>query len=147
VTPKQPLWKCPRCGHRSVTKNLSHSCVRVSLATHFRGKPPERKRTFDRWVRAARDCGPATVYAQKTRIVIMVRVRFAGAVVRVGYLDAGLWLRRRISHPKLDRVDDYGPLGYVHHFRLTSPEDIDTELEKLMCEAYRVGTQELRAPH
>jgi hypothetical protein len=87
-----------------------------------------------------------TVYAQKTRIVIMARVRFAGAVVRVGHLDAGLWLRRRISHSKLDRVEDFGRLGFGHHFRLTSPEDIDAELEELMCEAYRVGTQELSAP-
>lgn len=119
--------------------------MRVSLATHFHEKPPERKRTFDRWLRAARACGPATAYAQKTRITIQARVRFAGAVVRVGHVDATLWLRRRISHPLLDRVEDYGRIGYVHHFRLTSPDDIDTELEALMCEAYRVGTQELRA--
>lgn len=117
----------------------------MSLATHFQGKPAARKRTFDGWVRAARACGPVTVYAQKTRIVIQSRVRFAGAVVRVGHLDAGLWLRRRISHPLLDRVEDYGRIGCVHHFRLTSPDDIDTELKALMCEAYRVGTQELRA--
>jgi hypothetical protein len=117
----------------------------VSLATHFRGKPAERKRTFDRWVRAARACGPATVYAQKTRIVIMSRVRFAGAVVRVADIDARLWLRRRATHALLDAVEDFGKLGYVHHFRLRSPDDIDPELEKLMCEAYRVGTQELTA--
>jgi len=143
--PRAPLWKCPRCGHRFVTENLAHSCVRVSLATHFRGRPLERKRTFDRWVRVARACGPATVYAQKTRIVIQARVRFAGAVVRLGHIDARLWLRRRVTHPLLDNVEDFGRLGYVHHFRLTSPDEIDAELQKLMCEAYRVGTQELTA--
>ena len=142
---KPPLWKCPLCGHRFVTANLSHSCVRVSLATHFRGRPPERKRTFDRWVRAARACGPVTVYAQKTRIVIMARVRFAGAVVRAAHVDGRLWLRRRATHPLLDSVEDFGKLGCVHHFRLESAVDIDAELEKLMCEAYRVGTQELTA--
>ena len=142
---KPSLWKCPLCGHRFVTRNLSHSCVRVSLATHFRGKPAARKRTFDRWVRAARACGPVIVYAQKTRIVIMARVRFAGAVVRVADIDARLWLRRRVTHPLLDTVEDFGRLGYVHHFRLTSEEDVDAELENFMREAYRVGTQELTA--
>jgi len=142
---KKPLWKCPRCGHRFVTRNLSHSCVRVSLATHFRGKPAERKRTFDRWVEAARACGPVTVYAQKTRIVIMARVRFAGAVVRVADIDARLWLRRRVTHPLLETVEDFGKLGYGYHFRLKSPDDVDADLEKLMCEAYRVGTQEITA--
>jgi hypothetical protein len=73
----------------------------------------------------------------------MARVRFAGAVVRVGYLDAGLWLRRRVEHPLIRRVEDFQPLGYVHHFRLEHADDIDAELQTLMQEAYRVGTQEL----
>jgi hypothetical protein len=140
---KLPLWKCPRCGHRFVTRNLSHSCVRVHLADHFRGKPAERRRTWNRWVATARACGPVTAYAQKTRIVIQARVRFAGAVVRTSYLDAGLWLRRRADHPRLRRIEDFGALGCVHHFRLESPDDIDAELVALMREAYRVGTQEL----
>jgi hypothetical protein len=138
-----PLWQCPRCGHRFVTKNLWHSCVRVRLDEHFRGKPADRRKTWSQWVAAARACGPVTVYAQKTRIVIQARVRFAGAVVRVGYLDAGLWLRRRVEHPRLRRVEDFGPLGYVYHFRLERPSDIDGSLQTLMQEAYRVGTQQL----
>jgi hypothetical protein len=137
------LWQCPKCGHRFVTKNLWHSCVRVRLADHFRGKPSARRLTWNHWLATARSCGPATAYAQKTRLVIQARVRFAGAVVRAGYLDAGLWLRRRIEHPRLRRVEDFGTLGYVHHFRLEQPSDIDAALRGLMLEAYRVGTQEL----
>lgn len=95
---KRPLWKCPKCSHRFVTRNLSHSCVRVSLRTPFRGRPPARKRTFDRWLKAARACGSVTAYAQKSRVII-----------------------------------------------LESPDDVDGELELLMREAYRVGTQEITA--
>ena len=140
---KRPLWRCPKCGHRFVTKNLWHSCVRVSVAEHFRGKPPDRKRTWDRLLATARKCGPVTAYAQKTRLVIMARVRFAGVVVRTGHLDAGLWLRRRVEHPRLQRVEDYGRLGFGHHFSLEHPADIDAGLQTLIAEAYRVGTQEL----
>ena len=80
------LWRCPKCGHRFVTKNLWHSCGRYRLADHFKGKPPALRRTFDRFVRLAKACGPVTVYAQKTRIVLQARVRFAGAVVRSGWV-------------------------------------------------------------
>jgi hypothetical protein len=139
---KPPLWKCPKCGHRFVTKNLWHSCVRVPLAAHFRGKPPERKRTYDRWIAAARACGKVTAYAQKSRITIMARVRFAGAVVHTSYLDAGLWMRRPVKHPLLRRTEDFGRLGYVHHFRLERPDDVDGALETLVREAYLVGIQE-----
>ena len=75
----------------------------------------------------------------------MARVRFAGAIVHDSYVDAGLWLRRRADHPRLRRVEDFGRLGQVHHFRLVSPGDVDPALEALMREAYRVGTQELTA--
>ena len=129
-----------------MTRNLWHSCVRVALATHFRGKPVERKRTYDTWLAAAKSCGRVTAYAQKSRITIMARVRFAGAVVRRGYLDAALWMRRPVEHPRLRRTEDFGRLGFVHHFRLEGPDDVDPALIGLMREAYRVGTQELRAP-
>jgi hypothetical protein len=141
-----PLWQCPQCGHRFVTANLWHSCVRIAVAHHFRGKPPERKRTWDAWVAAARACGPITAYAQKSRLVIQARVRFAGAMVRVEYLDAGLWLRRRAAHPRLRRVEDLGVHGFVHRFRLEHPRDIDARLQALVREAYRVGIQDPPRP-
>ena len=85
---------------------------------------------------AARKAGPVTVYAQKTRIVLQQRVRFAGAVVRPTWLDAGIWLRRRVEHPRLIKTENYGRLGYGHHFRLERPADIDSALERLLRESY-----------
>lgn len=131
-----PLWRCPKCGHRFVTRNLWHSCGRFSLARHFAGKSPALRATFRRWVAIARACGPVTVYAQKTRIVLQARVRFAGAVVRAQWLDAGLWLWRRVKHPRVHHIEDYGRLGYGVHFRLARPSDIDARIVKLMREAY-----------
>jgi hypothetical protein len=120
-----------------VTKNLWHSCVRVAIADHFRGKPPLRRKTYNRWVAGARACGRVTAYAQKSRITIMATVRFAGAVVHKSYIDAALWMRRRVTHPLLRRTEDFGRLGFVHHFRLEKPDDVDRALEGFMREAYR----------
>jgi hypothetical protein len=91
---------------------------------------------FDRWRALARASGPVTVYAQKTRIVFQARVRFAGAVTHPDWLDAALWLRRRVVHPRLLRTESFGRLGYGIHFRLTKPADIDPKLKALMREAY-----------
>jgi hypothetical protein len=93
-------------------------------------------------VEAAKECGSLTVYAQKTRVVFMVRVRFGGVVVRKHWLNLALWLTRRIEHPKLDRVETFGPGSYGHRFRLTDPHEVDAELRTLICEAYAVGRQE-----
>jgi hypothetical protein len=141
-----PLWTCPRCGHQFVSRNLSHSCGRYEIDDHFTGKDVQLRQAFDRLVEIAEKCGPVTFYAQKTRLVLMVRVRFANIVVRKHSLDLGLWLTRRIEHPRLHRTDVFGPATFVHLFRLSGPVDIDPELEELICEAYKTGRQEhLRA--
>jgi hypothetical protein len=136
------LWTCPRCGHQFVSRNLSHSCGRYGLADHFTGKNPLRRETFDRLVEIAQGCGPVTVYAQKTRIVFMVRVRFASVVVRKAALDLGLWLTHPVEHPRLRRTEVFGPHIYYPHLSLTGPGEIDPALIDLICEAYRTGRQE-----
>lgn len=141
----EPLWRCPRCGHRFVTRNLWHACGRYRLADHFRGKPKQLHETFRRWVAVARRAGPVTVYAQKTRIVMQARVRFAAAVVRASWLDAGLWLQRRVRHPRVYHIEDFGRLGFGVHFRLTAPSDIDAPLIALMHEAYELAARGRRA--
>jgi hypothetical protein len=133
------LWTCPKRRHRFVTKNLWHSCARVPLRAHFRGRAANLHPTYRAWAALARSCGPVTIYAQKTRIVFQKRVRFAGAVVRAGYLDASLWLRRRVRHPRLRRTESFEALGCGLHFRLTSPGDIDAALARLMREAYALA--------
>ena len=131
------LWHCPKCGHGFVTRNMWHSCVRVPLSAHFKGKPAERKKTYNAWIAAARACGKVTAYAQKSRITIMASVRFAGCTVQRDYISAGLWMKRRVAHPLLKKTQDFGTLGFVHTFRLEQPSDVDAKLRAWMKEAYR----------
>ena len=109
------------------------------------------RQVFNRWQALARACGPVTVYAQKTRIVFQTRVRFAGAIVHNEWLDASLWLGRRVQHPCLHRTESFGRLGFGVRFRLTKVEDVDRKLEALMLEAYvksnDVRTDDRRVPH
>jgi hypothetical protein len=124
-----------------VTPNLWHSCGRYRLSDHFAGKAATLRTVYRAWLAAARAAGPVTVYAQKTRIVFQARVRFAGAVVRGTWLDAGLWLKRLVNHPRLHRVENFGPLGYGHHFRLERAKDVDRALRALVREAYAIATR------
>ena len=139
---KDLLWRCPKCGHRFVTRNIWHSCGHYRLADHFQGKASILRETFDRYVEEARRYGPVTVYAQKTRIVMQGRVRFAGVVVRKDWLDAGMWLKRIVTHPRLVKTESFGRLGYGHHFRLCNPNEIDAALVKFLGEAYAIGQQD-----
>jgi hypothetical protein len=116
--------------------------VRVLLSTHFAGKDPAVRHCFNAWRALARECGRVTVYAQKSRIVFMVRVRFGGAITHPTWLEATLWLKRRIAHPQLYRTEDFGRLGFGMHFKFTDPMQIDGAARGFMREAYRIGCQQ-----
>ena len=143
----RPLWRCPRCGHRFVTRNMWHSCGRYRLADHFRGKSPLVRQLFSRFQALVRKCGPVTMYAQETRIVFQARARFASALPRHHWLDCALWLKRRVELPRFRRIGSPTPRDHVHHVRLTKLAELDRELAALVREAYAVGCQQhLRAP-
>jgi hypothetical protein len=132
------LWVCPRCGHRFVTANIWHSCTTVDLADHFARTTPAVRDAFDRYVELIARCGPVTVIAQKTRIVIMGRVRFAGAVVRRDRLIANFALTRRLDDPRF-RIEVYERGRWIaHRFDARSPADLDIPgLADWVCESYR----------
>lgn len=135
----KPLWRCPRCGHELVTRNLWHSCGRYRLEDHFEGRSEKLRWTFDALVEAAERLGSVTVYAQKSRIVLQERVRFANLVVRRDWLDLMLWLGRRVEHPLLHRIESFGRLGFGLHFKLRAPDDLDAALRALLAEAHARG--------
>jgi ribosomal protein S27AE len=132
-----PLWTCPRCGHPFVTANTWHSCTTVSLNERFAGRDPALRAAFDRYAELISRCGPVTVIAQKTRIVIMGRVRFAGAVVRRDRLTLSFALTRRLDDPRF-RVETYSRRWNAHRFEVRAPADVEIPgLAALLCESYR----------
>ena len=82
VAAQRPLWECPACGQRFVTRNMSHSCGHYSLDEQFEGADARVREVFDALLRAVQELGPVHVYAQKTRIVFQTRGRFVAVTPR-----------------------------------------------------------------
>ena len=140
MDPARPLWTCPNCGKQYVTRNMSHSCVVIPLETHFVGRPRAR-RLFDAYLAALEADGPITVSVSKTRIELMTRARFTGAVVRKDHLRSTLWLKRRADHRLFTKVELLGKHDWLHHFEIHLEADIDAELLELLREGRSVGDQ------
>jgi hypothetical protein len=137
-----PLWRCPVCGQRFVTRNMPHSCAVIALDAFFDAAKPELRSVFDRYVEAARANGPVAVNATKSRVALQVRMRFAGIErPRRQYLIATFVLTTPIRSVRLSRVEYVPPYYYVHRVRLHEPTDIDEELERWLAQAYQVGEQ------
>jgi hypothetical protein len=139
--PKRALWKCPECGHRFVTANIWHSCGRYSIDDHFAGRDGIVRDAFDRLHEVVCGFGPVNAYAQKTSIVFQVRVRFARAMPRKHSLDGHFWLKRRVSHPTLTKVEHLRRNDWIHWFRITDPTQIDAKFVKSLRESYGFGQQ------
>ena len=140
--PKRPLWVCPACEQRFVTRNMSHSCGHHTVDEHFDGKSPLMRNLFEALAQVVRCFGPVHIYAQKTRIVFQTRGRFVAVTPRKHHLGGHIWLKRPRPHPLVHRIDNLLDRDFVHNFRLTRLEDLDQRFCDLLREAYSVGSQE-----
>lgn len=141
-TKKRPLWRCPKCGARLVTRNLWHACGRYSLKALFARSEPQVWRAYQALVKAARAIGPITVIPQKSRIVFMTRIRFAGGTPRKSHFDAAFLFPRRLRSPRITWGMKYYARCYGYRVHLKSAKDVDAELRRWLRIAYRVGNQE-----
>jgi hypothetical protein len=137
----KPMWKCEGCGRRFANRNQSHFCGRYTLREHLRGRTPEALGIFRAFVKTARQCGRVRILPEKTRIAFQVRMGFAAVMFRRDGLNGHLVLAARTENPRFVKIETISPRNHVHHFRLRSPGDLDSEFAGLLREAYRVGQQ------
>jgi hypothetical protein len=135
------MWRCPDCGQTFVTRNMPHSCRVVELDAHFAAADPAVRATFDALLATAREFGPVTVNATKSRISFQARMRFAAVESRRRHLNAHIVLTRPIASERFTRVEFLAPYYHVHNFRLHAPGEVDDELKGWLAEAYQVGLQ------
>jgi Domain of unknown function (DUF5655) len=141
---ERPLWTCPTCGRRFVGRNMWHACGPYTVDGFMEGKGPRARELFERFESLIAACGPYEVAPAKTRVAFMGRVRFAG-VERVSErgMSVAFGLPRRLDSPRIRKVDVYPPSWYVHHLRISEPDELDSEVLGWLKESYRqMGMQE-----
>ena len=111
------------------------------MERHFEGKGRARE-LFDAFRAAVETLGPVTLVSNKSVVGFMTRARFAGCQPRRNYLDAAVWLKRRVPSPLIRRIDQYGPHDFVHRFYIRDASDMDQEVLALLAEARSVGDQD-----
>ena len=136
--PEHPVWTCPRCGARLVSRNLWHSCGRFTLEALFAGAAPGVLELAREYVAMLQSLGDVQVLAQKTRLVCVARVRFAGLSPRKRGFQATFALHRWLDSPRIVKKVDYGPRWRGHYVRVQARADLDDELRGWLQEAHDV---------
>ena len=87
--------------------------------------------------------GDVQVIPQKTRVVCVARVRFAGLYPRKSGFRVGFALRRRLKSRRIVSTSDYGPRWRGHFVDVKSEDDLEDELRTWLQEAHdTVGVQD-----
>lgn len=145
-TDTKPLWTCPNCGKKFVTKNLWHSCSNYTIDDFFKRRSPHLRELFDKYARfVEKTCGKRIIInVDKTRISFQARTRFAGvAGTTRDELIGGFWLKHKIESPRFTRVEFIPPNNYVYQFRIKDISDLDSEVAGWIKEAYKIGEQKI----
>jgi hypothetical protein len=86
--------------------------------------------------------GDVQVIPQKTRLVCVARVRFAGLEPRRHGFLVNFALHRWLDSPRIVKTVDYGPRWRMHYVRVGSEADLDDELTGWLRESHdSVGVQ------
>jgi hypothetical protein len=83
--------------------------------------------------------GPFRTTALKTMITFSLERNFGGLTITKNRLDLGFFLKRRLHHRRITRIEPLSPTKVAHHVDLTSPSDVDAELVAWLAEAYAIG--------
>lgn len=111
-----------------------------SVERHLTDKPMNVIDVYEHFVELVSACGPFTYSVTKTAIAFKGSHRgFAGAKPRNFSLDGFLDLQREVHDARFRRVSPYTKRLFVHHFRITSPKQLDDSFAGWVDEAYQVG--------
>ncbi len=133
------MWACPKCGHRFLRRNRTHSCGNYKIADRFVGKSDNVRDLFAAFRGHLIEYGPLTVYAQKTGIIFQKRHRFALAAPRKNWIDIALCLWKPRKHKTLRKIEYFGGRCHRHWFRIDDRRDMNKAFGRLLKESIEVG--------
>ena len=142
----RPLWTCPKCGQKFVTKNLWHSCGLATVADWKKQMTPKVRDLYDRFESMIANCGEYYAAPAKTRIAFMGRIRFAG-VTRIAEdgMACNFALARPLASTRFVKVEEIVPGWWVHRMWVTDPKQLDAQVQRWIARSYRtMGTHGLK---
>jgi len=136
------MYRCPDCGREFAHRNQWHSCTSWTEADYLRGKRPEALALYRKFKGMVKRCGPVTLAPVKTSIGFKVRMTFARVSLVGKRIRGHLVLAKPIPSPRFVEVISPSPRNHIHMFEFTDPDELNSEVQAWLEEAYKVGKQE-----
>jgi hypothetical protein len=107
-----------------------------SVSDHFVNKDPSVRLLYDRLVALIRKFGPIEEDPKKTSIHLNRNSALAGIETRKDCLLINIKSNRPIKSPRIEKAEQVSSKRFHHKVRISSPEDLDEELQTWLKEAY-----------
>jgi hypothetical protein len=134
-----PLWTCPKCGAKLITRNLWHSCGRATLDDWKARMGPNARALYDRFEQMIASCGEYHVAPAKTRIAFLGHVRFAGITkLSEAGMDFSFALPTPVTSIRVLKLQEIVPGWWIHRVRAVVPYELDDEVQEWLRESYRL---------
>jgi uncharacterized Zn-finger protein len=128
-------WTCPRCGRRFRKPNTQHVCERHRVEDHLDRATPHALALYRGLVDLAAECGEFFEEATKTAISLKTPGIFMTIGLRKKWINCSIWLPEPLHHPRIRHNYPVSNM-YAVHFRISDPEELDTQLKNWLCQAY-----------
>ena len=137
----RPLWRCPKCGKKFVTKNLSHSCRVHDLEPLFARRDPKVLRMYRKFVHMVKACGPVIIEPRSNEIVFLVRVRTIAFTPFKSFAQLRLAFPRPRRHRRFVKTFTYYSRFHAHWIEIRDPSELDDQVQAWIQEAYALSAQ------
>jgi len=117
-------------------RNISSGIQPFSVSSHFSGKDPVVRKTYDQLLAVIKRFGPTVEEPKKTSIHIVNNSALAGVATRKAHLILTIKSDRKLLSSRIHKSEQTSSSRYHHEVKLNSPSDIDDELIGWLKAAY-----------
>jgi len=110
--------------------------AQATINDHFVGKPSVVREVYDRLLAMLHTIGPVQEEPKKTSIHLVRSSALAGVEVRKDYLLLNIKSESPIESPRVSKSERLSARRYHQKVKLSSPEEVDTELRRWLADAY-----------
>jgi hypothetical protein len=110
-----------------------------SVASHFAGKSPSVRQTYERLLQVLKSCGPVGKEAKKTSIHLVNRTAFAGIATRKDYLILTIRSDHDLQSPRVHKTERVSAKRFHSELKLASPAEVDGEVAEWLRQAYALS--------
>ena len=137
------MWTCPKCKHKFYNKNQSHSCGSYTVDNFMAGKTDKAIALFNHFLSEYKKIGDFELHPVKTRVALLTKMRFCSInKLAKDYIDVHFVLTTPYNNNLcFYRIDNLADRFFVHHLKVYSKTDINSEVRKFMKLAYKIGNR------